>query len=287
MLRRPSHALIAAALSAVAATLVYVAAFGPATGRWLDGAGLDGFIALRTPFTQPIAWTVAHAADPAPFVLLGAALCAIALARGRPRVALMIPVVLAAANVTTQVLKPALADPRPWAFLAGDHIPPASWPSGHATASMSLALCAIVAVGPRARPWVAAVGAVFAVAVSYALLALAWHFPSDILGGYLVAATWTLLGVAALRSADARFRAGAGRERAAGVARAGRETRRALIPAAVVACAALVAAAALALARPHAVATFASEHTVALAGVAAIGMFGLALAAGLAVALRR
>ena len=45
----------------------------------------------------------------------------------------------------------------------------------------------------------------FAVAVGCALLILAWHMPSDVLGGYLVAALWTALAVAALRAADRRW----------------------------------------------------------------------------------
>ena len=51
----------------------------------------------------------------------------------------------------------------------------------------------------------ASIGAVFAVAVGCALLILAWHMPSDVLGGYLVAALWTALAVAALRAADRRW----------------------------------------------------------------------------------
>jgi membrane-associated phospholipid phosphatase len=34
---------------------------------------------------------------------------------------------------------------------------------------------------------------------------LAWHMPSDVLGGYLVASLWMALAVAALRGADRRW----------------------------------------------------------------------------------
>ena len=40
--------------------------------------------------------------------------------------------------------------------------------------------------------------AAFAVAVSYSFLELGWHYPSDVLGGFLIATVWTLLGIAAL-----------------------------------------------------------------------------------------
>ena len=70
----------------------------------------------------------------------------------------------------------------------------ASWPSGHATAAMSLCLCWVIAVSARWRPAVGAVMAAFAIAVSYSFLTLGWHYPSDVLGGFLIAAVWSLLG---------------------------------------------------------------------------------------------
>src|SRR5437764_3057436 len=53
----------------------------------------------------------------------------------------------------------------------------------------------------RSGPAVAVLGALFAAAVAYAILIIAWHFPSDVLGGFFVAATWVLLAVAALLAA--------------------------------------------------------------------------------------
>jgi hypothetical protein len=38
----------------------------------------------------------------------------------------------------------------------------------------------------------------------------AWHMPSDVLGGYAMAALWMALAVAALRATDARLPPGAG-----------------------------------------------------------------------------
>jgi membrane-associated phospholipid phosphatase len=55
------------------------------------------------------------------------------------------------------------------------------------------------------RRVVAAVGGVYAVAVGCALLILAWHMPSDVLGGYLVAILWAALAVAGLRAAERRW----------------------------------------------------------------------------------
>ena len=104
--------------------------------------------------------------------------------------------ILLCANETTELLKPLLAGPRD--PVGGRRLSDASWPSGHATAAMSLCLCWVIAAPARLRPAVAAVMAAFAVAVSYSFLELGWHYPSDVLGGFLIAAVWTLLGIAAL-----------------------------------------------------------------------------------------
>ncbi len=100
---------------------------------------------------------------------------------------LAIAAILLGANVTTQLLKPLLAAPRPARCPAGP-VGAASWPSGHATAAMSLAPVLVLAAPARLRPAVAALGAAFAVAVSYSFLTLGWHYPSDVFGGFLVAA---------------------------------------------------------------------------------------------------
>src|SRR5438128_469793 len=96
----------------------------------------------------------------------------------RARMALIGAAVLAAT-----LIKPLLAHPRAANLLGGVRPPQAgSWPSGHATAAMSLALCCVLAAPGRLRPAVAALGAAFAVAVSYSFQTLGWHYPSDVLG---------------------------------------------------------------------------------------------------------
>jgi membrane-associated phospholipid phosphatase len=155
----------------------------------------------------------------------------------------------------------------------------ASWPSGHATAAMSFALCAVLAAPARWRPLVAAIGAAFAVAVCYSFLALAWHYPSDVLGGFLVATTWTLLAVAALLAMPQRQPA------VGSVSKA--PAWRALGPSAAAVICAGGLALLVALARPHAVVSFARSHEVFVIGAAAIALVALALATGLMLAVRR
>ncbi len=103
-------------------------------------------------------------------------------------------------ELMAQALKQLLAHPRGGESFAAGHIAPASWPSGHATAAMAVALLAIAVAPAWARSAVALAGAAYALAVGYAILALAWHFPSDVLGGYFCAGLWSSAALAALRA---------------------------------------------------------------------------------------
>jgi membrane-associated phospholipid phosphatase len=267
MLRTPRHAAFAALATFLAGVAICALALLPSFGRWLDAAALEGFLAVqRRPELHPTLDGIGHLADALPFALAGAALIAIALARGQRRVALAIPVILIGSAVSAQVLKIVLAEPRHWSFLGESQIAAESFPSGHATAAMALALCAVIAVGPRARPYVAALGAAFAIAVGYAILSLGWHFPSDVLGGFLTAATWTLAGVAVLRLGE------------------GRSAPR---PAVALAPSALlgVGMAGLALIALVARPSLIVDHTAGTALAVAIGALGVVLAAGLAAGL--
>jgi hypothetical protein len=191
--------------------------------------------------------------------------------------------ILAGSAITTDyMLKPALAKPRYDAVLTFHQIPANAFPSGHATASMALALCALLVSPPRFRPYVAALGALFAVAVSYSFLSLGWHYPSDVLGGYLVAGTWTALAVAALSAADARWPAHAGREAAGRLL--SRVQLRAL--AGVMAGALLAAVIAVALVAPDRAIDFVRSHTLFAVGAAAIAIASMAVSGVVAAMLR-
>jgi hypothetical protein len=211
-------------------------------------------------------------------VFLAAIPVLIAFLRGRPRVAVTLAVILLCANETTELLKPLLAGPRD--FVVAAPLSDASWPSGHATAAMSLCLCWVIAVPARWRPAVAAVMAAFAVAVSYSFLELGWHYPSDVLGGFLVATVWTLLGIAALTLYEQR------RPSPLADVAPRFSLAEALGPLAVVSASALLAAALIAVARPHEVITYASQHTWFVVGATLIAALGLSLASGVMLMLR-
>jgi membrane-associated phospholipid phosphatase len=284
MLRRTEFALLGVAAAVLLLVLTWFLAFHVAVVHRIDERILTGFIGLHRPHVNPIASFIAELCNPKPFVYLCGAVILVALVRRRFGLALVIGLILLGANVTTQVLKPLLAEPRS-VLPGGPPIGAVSWPSGHATAAMSLALCSVLAAPARARPIVAALGALFAIAVSYSFLTLGWHYPSDVLGGYLVATAWTLLGIAALLAVRRRAPAEFGLEPTEPTERPSL-TRTLRAPAAAV-LAAVLSAALLFLVRPHEVVGYAQAHSTFVLGAAAIAAMGLGLATGVMLALRR
>jgi membrane-associated phospholipid phosphatase len=187
-------------LAVLACALVYVVALGTRWGLRADAKALPGW-------TSGIDWERAHVAarravhtiHVATIVAGALAAAAVALARRRRDLAAVAVTTLAGANLTTFVLKPLLARTDPLGGEASRALD-ASFPSGHATAAMSLALVAVIVAPRRWRPWVAVVAAVYAATVGVALVLRFDHYPSDVVGGYLVATAWaTAMAAIALR----------------------------------------------------------------------------------------
>jgi len=189
--------VLSAAGFAAAATLVWAVAFGTTRGVRLDAHALADFMDVGRHGANQPAEILVRLADPLPFALLSGAVLTVALVRGGVRLAAILGVVLFGACLTTQVLKQLTADPRGIELVPYAHVSSAAWPSGHTTAATALALCLVAVAPPRLRPRAAAAGAALAVAVALSVLLLGWHFPSDVLGGFCVAAAWMLCGLAA------------------------------------------------------------------------------------------
>jgi membrane-associated phospholipid phosphatase len=192
-------ALRAAALCAVGMAATWTLAELVPAIHLRDAVVLNDFTKLGRPGVDSAASDLLHLLDPLLYTLWALLILAVALLRGRPRIALALVVVLPAAPLSAELLKPLLAHSHD--SVAYQWVGPASWPSGHATAAMTLVLCALLAAPHRLRPLIAALGCGFAVAVGCSLLILAWHMPSDVLGGYLLATLWVSLAVAALGGA--------------------------------------------------------------------------------------
>jgi membrane-associated phospholipid phosphatase len=281
MRHRPSRALLAALGCLLGLVLTGLVAFHWPLARAHDAASLAGFVALSShPRLHGLANVVAHSVDPTPYGLAGLVLVAIALARRRWLLAGVVPVTMFCSVATAELLKPIVAHVRHDDWLgARDQIGSASWPSGHATAAMTLGLCAVIVVPVVARPVIAVLGCALAVGVSYSILLLRWHFPSDVLGGYLVAGMWISLALAALWWGQERWPArNATPSQPFGV-------RSLFLPLSVVG---LIGGGGfgLILVRSHLSATYSTEHASLLIGATLIALLAATLAASVAAVMR-
>lgn len=247
---------------------------------WLDAAALHGFTAVSRPGIDGVAEALAHACNPAPYAIAAVAVIATAFAVKGLRTAAAVGLLIAGANVSSQALKPLLAYHRELYYSDWHltNINDAAFPSGHATAAMSVSL-AVLMIVPRAyRPLTAILGALFTVAVSFSILILAWHFPSDVVGGYLIATAWGLTVLAALRYANERW------PQQGTMRQAAREAMRAPSPAAIGRGALVIAVfvCLVAASRADQIAGFADRHTAAVAVAGAIAMSATLLLAAVA-----
>jgi membrane-associated phospholipid phosphatase len=262
----------------VAFAVVLVSAYWVPFGKWADGWAIEGFLNLQRPWLNDFADPLAKLANPGPYAIWTVLLAGIALYRRRPRHALAVILLLGGANLLAQALKIVLEHPRSHEFLAGTHIGADAFPSGHATASMALAFAAILVASQAWRPLVALLGALFALGVSESLMLLAWHYPSDIAGGFLVATSCALVTLAALRAAEERWPERTGRETAKRVIQEA-DVRR---TAGVIAGFVFAACVGIAVAAGPQMLEFASRHTTAVIAATVVAGMAAALPASLA-----
>jgi len=188
--------LLAAGLCAAAAAAVWSVAYHVAAVETADVRLYARLIGLGGVRGAHLARDLTAFFDAGPYAVLSTALVGAAVVLRRRREALVVSVLLAGSALTTQLLKQGLPDAR--ADL------PASWPSGHTTAVVSLA-AALVIVAPPARRWlVAPAGAAVSAATGLALVVLGSHYPSDVVGGVFVAVAWACLAATGL-AAPARL----------------------------------------------------------------------------------
>jgi len=120
-------------------------------------------------------------------------LIAFALWRGRWLVARYLTLAMAGSAVLNAMTKVLWHRVRPALW---EGVPPQadfSFPSGHATYSMTFVLALVLLNwdSPR-RPWLLALGGLFALGIGFSRVYLGVHYPSDVLGGWLLAIAWAL-----------------------------------------------------------------------------------------------
>ncbi|MBA2439119.1 MAG: phosphatase PAP2 family protein [Thermoleophilaceae bacterium] len=290
MVLTPRALLAGASVIAAAFLALLGVAYGSPGARWLDASAFQGFLGLQGTTLTPLAERVVALGNPTEVGLIGSALALVALARGRPRVAAFVLALLMLTSVSSQALKALLAYPRHEGLIAGSHIDPAAFPSGHATAAMAMAIALVVVMPSRLRPLAALSGAGLALGVSFSIVSLGWHLPSDVAGGYLLATGWALVLLAALRMADGLFPERSGRSRVAAVSRSVVERLAAIGLTAVVVAGAVAATGAAALGvvfRLPDLVGYAQDHTAFVVVAAWLALSAAALLAGVASALAR
>lgn len=272
----PRALLLGAAACAVAFAVLMLFAYGSGEVRYVDGAAVQSFIGALGPSGSTLANRVVDIGDPLPVAILAGCLAAVGFARGRPRLAIFVLLLMGLTSVGSQVLKQLLAFPRE---NSAANIGDAAYPSGHTTAAMALAIGLLVVTPRRRRPIAAVVGLALVLGMSYSLIAAGVHFPSDVLGAYLFATGTGLCLLAGLQAFESRFTAGTARE----AARGGATRALTATPAAalvLLAVLAVAAAAAIAIFGPGSLLAFARANTIAVVVAGALAVAATVLIAG-------
>jgi membrane-associated phospholipid phosphatase len=185
------RAAVMAATALVAFAVVAAVALGSATGQRLDRRAMD---ALSSPqrtthrlvevLSLVSVWSVA-------LVLAGCVV--LALLRRRVAAAVAAMVLVAGANVTTQVLKYDVLT-RPDIGFGSDN----TLPSGHTTVAVSLALAGVLVAPVALRGVVALLGSGGATLIGAGTVVGRWHRPGDVVAGVSVCLLWAALALAVL-----------------------------------------------------------------------------------------
>jgi membrane-associated phospholipid phosphatase len=181
--RRLSLAVLS--LAAIAGAAVFrVLGTRTTAGRHFDLSAVQSGLAL-TRHAHQSSDALLTAVSIMSFVLIGGLLVGTPLVRGRLDLAVAVVVTLAGSFGTTELLKSHLHH-RGGVIdrMAG------GFPSGHSTVALALGLSFVLVTPDRRRLVVAAAAALYAALMGASLLFYAWHFPSDVGGGFCVATAW-------------------------------------------------------------------------------------------------
>jgi membrane-associated phospholipid phosphatase len=207
MPRNVKAPLLAALACAIAIAALAVAAYSIGPVKGLDLRILWRLRHEEGPL-HALAAVLVDLGDLGALLALLAAICAGGLWLGRRRQVLAAVIVVAGANLTTQLLKGALAHVRHRAAAHGVDLPwPNSFPSGHTTAAASIAVALLLVAPARHRLAAAFAGVALSTAVGLSTIVLGWHYPSDVLGALFVVGAWGFAALAWLRLRAGRDRA--------------------------------------------------------------------------------
>lgn len=176
-----------AAVASLGLVVAYLWLVRTANGQRLDGTALEHRFAATAGATDRLDGLL-EAIDARSVLLCSAALVLVALARRRVALAGATVVALGGSALAARALKDHLLSRDDLGFGGVSYN---TFPSGHATVGIALALALVLAV-PRAYAWVGAfVGTVGASLVGVAVLTTGGHRPSDAMGAYLATLAWS------------------------------------------------------------------------------------------------
>lgn len=183
-------------MSAALFVALYAFAAGTRTGRGLDEDILNN--ALEGSAFEGLARALVDALNPITLAAAVVAILCFAVARRGRVTAAALAIALLGANACAALLKAVLGD---GGLLGGEHardLGAGFYPSGHATAIMSIVLATIALAAPgSARAKLALAGGLTAGVVGESNVVAITHHASDVVGGFLLATAW-LAGVWAI-----------------------------------------------------------------------------------------
>jgi membrane-associated phospholipid phosphatase len=197
--------LAVAVLAAVLFAGVYFAAVHTPWGQRLDATALEGGARVDRPRVEQATEDLLTTISIGSVALIGGGIVLVALGRGRVHLAVAAGLVVVGSDVSAELLKRAILTRPDLLATVESGSAHNSYPSGHTTVAMSLALAAVLVTPRRARGLVAVVGAVYAIGIGEAVLVSGWHRPSDAIGSYLLVMVWATLTAAWLTGTHARL----------------------------------------------------------------------------------
>lgn len=181
--------VVAALLSGAGVWAVWRVFVGSRTGQLLDQASFEGAALGRTRLwrlAEPVLDVISVPTIAGVLVIS----VVIALVRRRWLLAGQVVLLIAGANLTTQLLKYAVFD-RPQLGV-GDRLAN-TLPSGHTAAATSCAVALLLVVPRRFRAATAVGGALYVAGTGISTLIGAWHRPGDVVAGVLVVLAWVCI----------------------------------------------------------------------------------------------
>jgi membrane-associated phospholipid phosphatase len=194
-MRRIALALLAATLFAGSVAGVYAISFASGPGRRADAAVFDRVSRHDAPQLREFGQRVgSHMLNTiaAVAVLTVAGFLSLLALTGRTRLrGWLMPILIGGSLATTELTKAPLGELG--RDLAPLRVAVDAFPSGHSTLAMTIVLSAVIAAPQRFRAAATFVGIALATLIALLIVVGGLHPPSDVVGGYLVAAAWAAL----------------------------------------------------------------------------------------------